>query len=99
MMGRQRLTTAVSVLCAVLAVGATGCGSGDGGGDGTTSTQRASSGKELFAARCSGCHTLAAAGARGSATDVHRSEKTDGVNFDQRRVSRADVLYAIRNGG
>ena len=91
----RRVVVALA-LGAALAGGVSACGSDGGGG---TSTQQAASGKELFAARCSGCHTLAAAGANGSATDVHRSEKTDGVNFDQRKVSRADVLYAIRHGG
>ncbi|WCB94009.1 hypothetical protein DSM104299_02737 [Baekduia alba] len=85
-----------AALVAALA-GATACGSD---GDDTTSTQQqAATGKELFVARCAGCHTLAAAGARGSATDVHRSERTDGVNFDHRKVSEDDVLFAIRNGG
>jgi predicted metalloprotease len=95
-MARLTVRTAVVALALGAAV-ASGCGSGDS--DSGTSTRQATSGKELFAARCSGCHTLAAAGASGSATDVHRSEKTDGVNFDNRKVSRADVLYAIRHGG
>ena len=57
-------------------------------------------GAEIFAARCSGCHTLAAAGAQGSATNVKQRERTDGPNFDQRKeTSVQDVLYAIRNGG
>ena len=53
-------------------------------------------GAELFAERCSGCHTLDAAGARGSANRVLRNQ---GPNLDERVESDEDVLYAIRNGG
>jgi predicted metalloprotease len=93
----------VVVVLAVAALVAAGCGSG-GGGDGTTTEQdlaaaQLAHGRELFAQRCSGCHTLSAAGARGSATDVHRQERTDGVNFDQRKVDEEAVLFALRNGG
>src|SRR5258705_12998516 len=57
-------------------------------------------GAEIFAARCSGCHTLSAAGAQGSATNIKQRERTDGPNFDQRKESSVqDVVYAIRNGG
>src|SRR4051794_27459607 len=56
-------------------------------------------GAELFAARCSGCHTLTAAGTQGSSTQVNDTERTDGPNFDQRRENLQGVLYAIRNGG
>jgi mono/diheme cytochrome c family protein len=56
-------------------------------------------GAELFAARCSGCHTLTAAGTQGSSTQVNDAERTDGPNFDQRRENLQGVLYAIRNGG
>lgn len=55
-------------------------------------------GAELFAYRCSGCHTLAAAGAQGSGTAFVK-EKTDGPNLDTRKETVSDVLYAIRNGG
>jgi uncharacterized protein len=89
---RRAAASCVLVIAAATAVAA--CG-----GSGSNDQTQASSGKELFAARCSGCHTLGDAGTRGSATDVKRSERTDGVNFDQRRVTRDDVLYALRNGG
>ena len=56
-------------------------------------------GAQLFHERCSGCHTLSAAAAEGSATNVHQREKTDGPNFDQRKETVPQVLYAIRNGG
>jgi mono/diheme cytochrome c family protein len=53
-------------------------------------------GAVLFAERCSGCHTLEAAGAQGSA---NRELRNQGPNLDQRAESAEDVLYAIRNGG
>ena len=53
-------------------------------------------GAQLFAERCSGCHTLEAAGALGSANRVLRNQ---GPNLDERLESQEDVLFAIRNGG
>ena len=53
-------------------------------------------GATLFAERCSGCHTLSAAGTEGSA---NRTLRNQGPNLDERTESRDDVLYAIRNGG
>lgn len=56
-------------------------------------------GAKLFAARCSGCHTLDAAGTQGSATKVRDRERTDGPNLNVRKEDMQSVLYAIRNGG
>jgi mono/diheme cytochrome c family protein len=58
-------------------------------------------GAELFQERCSGCHTLDAAGSRGSKPEgeVESGERTNGPNFNTRDVSREDALFAIRNGG
>ena len=53
-------------------------------------------GAQLFAERCSGCHTLTPAGTEGTA---NRSERQQGPNLDQRKETVADVIYAIRNGG
>jgi mono/diheme cytochrome c family protein len=53
-------------------------------------------GAEMFAQRCSGCHTLTPAGTEGSS---NRSERVQGPNLDQRQETMADVIYAIRNGG
>ncbi len=83
------LTTAA--IAAALALGACGTAGiqlseGDSGYDGAV----------LFAERCSGCHTLKAAGAQGSA---NRELRNQGPNLDQRVESIDDVLYAIRNGG
>jgi mono/diheme cytochrome c family protein len=53
-------------------------------------------GAVLFADRCSGCHSLDAAGAQGSA---NRELRNQGPNLNQRVESADNVLYAIRNGG
>ncbi|MQA73057.1 MAG: c-type cytochrome [Solirubrobacterales bacterium] len=53
-------------------------------------------GAVLFAERCSGCHTLSAAGTEGSA---NRALRNQGPNLNERIESHEDVLYAIRNGG
>ena len=79
-----------AAIAAILALGA--CGS-EGIEVDSDSDAR---GAELFAERCSGCHTLSAAGANGSGTRVVRNQ---GPNLDERAESAEDVLYAIRNGG
>jgi mono/diheme cytochrome c family protein len=53
-------------------------------------------GAALFAERCSGCHTLKAAGSQGSA---NRALRNQGPNLDERTETVDDVLFAIRNGG
>ncbi len=53
-------------------------------------------GAVLFSQRCAGCHTLSAAGTQGSA---NRNVRVQGPNLDERKESRGDVLFAIRNGG
>jgi mono/diheme cytochrome c family protein len=53
----------------------------------------------IFAERCGSCHTLDAAGTQGSTTDVSDREREDGPNFNDRRETVEDVLYAIANGG
>jgi mono/diheme cytochrome c family protein len=53
-------------------------------------------GAQIFAERCSGCHTLTPAGTQGSA---NRSERVQGPDLDQRTETVDDVLFAIRNGG
>jgi mono/diheme cytochrome c family protein len=56
-------------------------------------------GAVIFDQNCAGCHTLDAAGARGSSTDIGSREYKDGPNFNERVESVDDVLYAIENGG
>ena len=57
------------------------------------------SGSQLFTARCSGCHTLSAVGAEGSAAKVSTAQRTNGPNFNKRKECYENVIYAIQNGG
>ena len=58
-------------------------------------------GAQLFVERCSGCHTIDAANSEGSKPEAQVSggERTNGPNFNVRKETREDVLFAIRNGG
>jgi mono/diheme cytochrome c family protein len=56
-------------------------------------------GAQIFNRNCAGCHTISAAGAEGSSTEVGSREIRDGPNFNDRRETVEDVLFAIRNGG
>jgi mono/diheme cytochrome c family protein len=82
------------LLIAVAALtAATGCGTQ---GVQVPSNDPTHEGAEIFAQRCSGCHTLTPAGTEGSS---NRSERQQGPDLDQRSETMADVIYAIRNGG
>jgi mono/diheme cytochrome c family protein len=80
-------------IAAAAAATAIGCGSQ---GVDVSSSDPDHEGAVIFAERCSGCHTLSAAGTQGTA---NRSQRTQGPDFDQRRETVDDVLFAIRNGG
>ena len=67
--------------------------------DSASNSEGVNRGAELFHERCSGCHTLDAAAAEGSATKVRDRERIDGPNFNQRKETVEQVLYAIHNGG
>src|SRR3712207_6788773 len=59
-------------------------------------------GAELFNERCAGCHSIDAAdsyGSKAAGQGQSGGERTDGPNFNVRKETREDVLYAIRNGG
>ena len=57
-------------------------------------------GADLFTLNCSGCHTIGAAGTEGSSSaGSNDKEYKDGPNFNQRKETYDQVLYAIRNGG
>jgi mono/diheme cytochrome c family protein len=58
-------------------------------------------GAELFNERCSGCHSFEVANSYGSKPpgQLQGGERTNGPNFNVRRVNRDDALFAIRNGG
>ncbi len=56
-------------------------------------------GAKIFVERCAGCHTLSKAGTQGSTFDVTDRESVDGPNFDDRKETVEDVVFAIQNGG
>ena len=56
-------------------------------------------GAKTFSESCAGCHTLSVAGTQGSAVKASDKERTDGPNFNARKETKANVLYALRNGG
>ena len=88
----------ITFLCAVAAAVLAGCG-----GEITVPDDQvvAHQGAELFNERCSGCHSLDAANAYGSKPTgaLQGGERTNGPNFNVRKVSRDDALFAMRNGG
>ena len=91
------LRRALTVVLAVAAVASlSACGSR---GISVSKSDPTYDGAQLFAERCSGCHTLDKVGAQGSATKVRDRERVDGPNFNVRREDRESILYAIRNGG
>jgi mono/diheme cytochrome c family protein len=102
---RRRMTTrkiASLALTGAIALGASACGSRTVELDkGDKGNPQVSNGAELFSERCSGCHTLNAAGAQGSkpTNDNGGGERTNGPNFNVRKENKDDVLFAIRNGG
>ena len=83
----------VLLVSGIAAVALSACGSE---GIQVADDDPAYAGAELFSQRCSGCHTLEAAGAQGSGD---RELRVQGPNLDQREVEYEDVIFAIRNGG
>ncbi|HZH25261.1 MAG TPA: cytochrome c [Solirubrobacteraceae bacterium] len=86
----------LALAVAAAALGAGGCGEKD--------IQLARSdpnyeGAKIFQQKCSGCHTIDAAGTQGSAFDANGREYVDGPNFEARKEEVGEILYAIRNGG
>ena len=102
---RRRMLTRKLVslsLAAALALGATACGTRNVNLDKQDEANASvKNGANLFAERCSGCHTINSAGARGSKPEKQRAsgERTNGPNFNVRKENKDDILYAIRNGG
>jgi mono/diheme cytochrome c family protein len=77
-------------------VAVSGCAQGE------IDVDRASNeGAVLFNQNCSGCHTLESANSYGSKAEgeLAGGERTNGPNFNVRKVSKDDALFAIRNGG
>ena len=95
----MRLTVkmlALATMLLALAGGLSACGTQ---GISLAKTSPYYRGAVLFRDHCSGCHTLAVVGAKGSATSIKDRLKTNGPNFNIRKENVEQVLYAIRNGG
>jgi mono/diheme cytochrome c family protein len=92
------VTRPIVIACALASAILAGCG-----GDITVpeKDQTAHRGAVLFYERCSGCHTFKAANAYGSKPEgqLQGGERTNGPNFNVRKVAKDDALFAIRNGG
>ena len=88
----------VAILCLLGAAVAAGCG---GEIEVPEDEQTAHRGAVLFNEHCSGCHSLDAANSYGSKPEgeIQGGEPTNGPNFNVRKETRDDVLFAIRNGG
>jgi mono/diheme cytochrome c family protein len=85
----------ITALVAAATFGLVACGFGEEGIS-VSRDDPSYNGAVLFATRCSGCHTLTAAGSQGTG---NRGERTQGPNLNQRPETYEDALYAIRNGG
>jgi mono/diheme cytochrome c family protein len=88
----------IAYLCVAAAAMLAGCG---GEIEVPEEQTAAREGAELFNERCSGCHSLEVANAYGSKAtgQIEGGERTNGPNFNVRKVSKDDALFAIRNGG
>lgn len=92
----KKLTVLLAAAGAVASLAACGEAKIDVASD---APEEVKTGARLFYERCSGCHTLSSAASEGSAVKVSDVERVDGPNLDQRKETREQVLYAIRNGG
>ena len=89
---RAILSTSLAV-AAILGLSA--CGFGEEGIS-VSKSEPEYKGAQLFAANCSGCHTLSASGSQGTGNSGTR---TQGPNMDQRKETIESALFAIENGG
>jgi mono/diheme cytochrome c family protein len=97
-----RSPRAIIALAALAVLGAAVAACGQSIQVARTDPPQVKRGAVLFAERCSGCHTLYAAGAQGSKPERSRTqsgERTNGPNFNQRTEAPDNVMFAIRNGG
>jgi mono/diheme cytochrome c family protein len=81
-------TTAAAAIGAVALVLSVGCG-GDSGSSAASAGDRVAGARVFADAGCGSCHTLAAAGSKG----------TTGPNLDQVKPSRGSVLRQVERGG
>jgi mono/diheme cytochrome c family protein len=93
MMPRGVRPLLVLILAAVAALALSACGEE---GISVPEDDPTHTGAVLFSQRCSGCHTISAAGTQGSGG---RALRNQGPDFNQRKVSYGDAIFAIRNGG
>ena len=89
----------VALSCVALLVSAASLGACGSDGIRVASSDPYHQGAVAFREHCSGCHSLSAAGAQGSATSIGNRVKTSGPDFNIRKENVEQVLYAIRNGG
>ena len=95
-MPRRARPRLLALAIAAAALGTAACGEQ---GVQVAKSDPAYEGAEIFQQRCSGCHTIEAAGTQGSATNANDREYVDGPNFEARKEEVDQVLYAIQNGG
>ncbi len=56
-------------------------------------------GAKLFVERCSGCHNFGIVGAEGGSLNPKSTEPSDGPDFNVRKETVGNVIFAIHNGG
>jgi mono/diheme cytochrome c family protein len=95
-MGRVAKIVLTATAAVGVIVGVSACGSQ---GVSVAKTSAYHAGAVLFLDHCSGCHTLSVVGAEGSATSVQNRLRTNAPNFNYRKETVTNVLYAIENGG
>lgn len=93
----MRLSLFLSAAGAAAALVLAGCGAAEYSTEGNRE-----SGKQLFIARCAGCHTLAAAGTAGTIgpnlDDAFAQSRADGLTADTfTQVIRDQILYPIED--
>jgi mono/diheme cytochrome c family protein len=96
---RLRISAKIAATLAVLLAAAVALGACGSQGISVAKSSPYYRGAVLFRDHCSGCHTLKAVGAEGSASSIKNRVKTNGPNFNIRPETEEQVLYAIRNGG
>ncbi|MGD0197256.1 MAG: hypothetical protein ABSC56_05045 [Solirubrobacteraceae bacterium] len=95
-MSRAGKIAASAAAACVAAVAISACGSQ---GVDVAKSSPYHAGAVIFLDHCSGCHTMTLVGAEGSATSVQNRLRTNAPNFDFRKETVQNVLYAIENGG
>jgi mono/diheme cytochrome c family protein len=93
---RIRARRGLYALAVAALLGVSGCAQGE-----IDVNEANREGAVLFNERCSGCHSLDRANSYGSKPEgqLKGGERTNGPNFNVRKVNKDDALYAIRNGG